>query len=109
MFAVSPFEVVYKIKKTTIVAHDDCMGRCLPPSVGCSGWPYRRGPWRLDTNRRGPRHLATVVHHDVWWSKLINFEREKLYVIWVFEELLSPGFFDRLISSSGSSSPSVLV
>jgi hypothetical protein len=25
MFVVSPFEVVYKIKETTVVAHDVCM------------------------------------------------------------------------------------
>jgi hypothetical protein len=47
MFAVSPFEVVYKIKKTTVVVHDVCMAAacrllwatCLPPSVGNGGWP----------------------------------------------------------------------
>jgi hypothetical protein len=67
MFVVSPFEIVYNffLKKPTVVAHDGCMGRCLPPSMGHDGWPYRRGPQRLDSN---------VVGHGAWWSKLINFK-----------------------------------
>jgi hypothetical protein len=53
MFAVSPFEIVYNFflkKNPTVVAHDGCMGLCLPPSMGHGGWPYRRAPWRLVVN-----------------------------------------------------------
>jgi hypothetical protein len=39
MFAVFLFEVVYKkkFKKTNVVAHGGCTGRCLPPFVGHGG------------------------------------------------------------------------
>jgi hypothetical protein len=50
MFAVFSFEVVYNFffKKTTVVTHDGCMGRCLPPSVshdGCMGPLPADFPW----------------------------------------------------------------